>query len=93
MDDFPNALVTMWTWVTESRSEEERMLDEVLAPVLKRDAAELRGQVCVGPPEKCAELLSRYAKAGCQRVHFWPLGDERRQIELLSADVNPQVTL
>ena len=93
MDDFPNALVTMWTWVTESRSEEERMLNEVLAPLLKRDAAELRGQVCVGSPEKCAELLSRYAKAGCRRVHFWPLGDERRQIELLAAHVTPQVTL
>ncbi len=93
MGDFPNALVSMWTWVTESRSEEERMLNEVLAPLLKRDAAELRGQVCVGSPEKCVELLSRYAKAGCRRVHFWPLGDEVRQIESLAADVNPQVTL
>lgn len=93
MDDFPNALVTMWTWVTESRSEEERMLKEVLAPHLKRDAEELRGQVCVGSSEKCAELLSLYAKAGCRRVHFWPLGDEGRQIELLAARVTPQITL
>jgi len=93
MEYFPNALVTMWTWVTESRSEEERMLNGVLAPLLKRDAPELRGQVCVGSPEKCAELLSRYAKAGCRRVHFWPLGDEVRQIESLIADVQPQIAL
>jgi alkanesulfonate monooxygenase SsuD/methylene tetrahydromethanopterin reductase-like flavin-dependent oxidoreductase (luciferase family) len=92
-DGFPNALVTMWTWVTESRSEEDRMLNDVLAPLLKRDAAELRGQVCVGSPEMCADLLSRYAKAGCQRVHLWPLGDERRQIELLASDVAPNVRL
>ena len=90
-DDFPNALATMWTWVTNRRSEAERVLTEVLAPLLQRDAGELRGQVCVGSAETCAELLSRYAEAGCQRVHFWPLGDERRQIELIAAEVAPQV--
>jgi len=25
----------------------------------------------------CAELPSRYAEAGCRRVHFWPLGRSR----------------
>ena len=90
-DDFPNALVTMWTWVTEDRREAERVLSEVLAPLLRRDPAELRGHVCVGSAEMCAELLSRYAEVGCQRVHFWPLGDERRQIELIAADVAPQL--
>jgi hypothetical protein len=39
----------------------------------------------------CAELLSEYARAGCRRVHFWPVGDDRRQIELLAAEVLPQV--
>jgi alkanesulfonate monooxygenase SsuD/methylene tetrahydromethanopterin reductase-like flavin-dependent oxidoreductase (luciferase family) len=89
--DFPNALVTMWTWVTESRQEAGRALTDVLAPLLNREPAELRGQVCVGPAEMCAELLSRYAEAGCRRVHFWPLGDERRQIELIAAEVSPRV--
>jgi alkanesulfonate monooxygenase SsuD/methylene tetrahydromethanopterin reductase-like flavin-dependent oxidoreductase (luciferase family) len=90
-DGFPNALVTMWTWVTERSAEADRVLTDVLAPLLKRDPAELRGQVCVGSAEMCAELLSRYAEAGCRRVHFWPLDDETRQIELLAADVKPQV--
>ena len=89
--DFPNALVTMWTWVTERSSEADRVLTDVLAPLLKRDPAELRGQVCVGSSEMCAELLSRYAEAGCRRVHFWPIDDERRQIELLAAGVKPQI--
>jgi alkanesulfonate monooxygenase SsuD/methylene tetrahydromethanopterin reductase-like flavin-dependent oxidoreductase (luciferase family) len=90
-EDFPNALVTMWTWVTEDRREAERALGEVLAPLLRRDPAELRGQVCIGSAEMCAELLSRYAEAGCQRVHFWPLGDERSQIELIAGEVAPQL--
>jgi alkanesulfonate monooxygenase SsuD/methylene tetrahydromethanopterin reductase-like flavin-dependent oxidoreductase (luciferase family) len=90
--DFPNALVTMWAWITGSRSEADGVLSEVIAPLVRRDPAELRGRVCVGSSGECAELLSRYARAGCQRVHFWPVGDERRQIELIAGEVMPQVS-
>lgn len=88
---FPNALATMWSWITEDGREADRMLREVLAPMLKRDPAALRDQLCIGPAEKCAELLSRYAQAGCERVHLWPLGDEPRQIELAATEVLPLV--
>ena len=90
-DGFPNALATMWTWVSEERAEVERMLADVLAPLLGREPGELRGRVCVGPAEQCAELLSQYAAAGCQRVYIWPLGDERRQLELIATDVIPRI--
>ena len=86
---FPNALVTMWTWVSEDRDEADRMLDEVLAPLLRRDPEELRDHLCVGSPEHCAELLSRYARAGCEWIQLWPLGEERRQIELFAERVIP----
>jgi len=91
-ENLPNALVTMWTWVTERSAEADRILTDVLGPLLSRDPEELRGQVCVGSAEMCADLLSRYADAGCQRVHFWPLGDERRQIELLATEVRPRLS-
>jgi alkanesulfonate monooxygenase SsuD/methylene tetrahydromethanopterin reductase-like flavin-dependent oxidoreductase (luciferase family) len=90
-DGFPNALATMWTWVAHDRAEGERMLTGVLAPLLRRDPDELRGQVCVGTAEHCAQLLSRYAEAGCERVYLWPLGDERRQLELVASEVAPLV--
>jgi alkanesulfonate monooxygenase SsuD/methylene tetrahydromethanopterin reductase-like flavin-dependent oxidoreductase (luciferase family) len=88
---FPHALVTMWTWITEDEREADRVLREVLAPLLKREPDDLAGQVCVGSAERCAELLSRYARAGCERVHLWPLGDEPRQIELAASAVLPAV--
>jgi alkanesulfonate monooxygenase SsuD/methylene tetrahydromethanopterin reductase-like flavin-dependent oxidoreductase (luciferase family) len=90
-DRFPNALATMWTWVTEDEREADRVLREVLAPMLKRDPDALRGQLCIGPAERCAQLLSRYAQAGCERVYLWPLGDEPRQIELAATAVLPAV--
>jgi alkanesulfonate monooxygenase SsuD/methylene tetrahydromethanopterin reductase-like flavin-dependent oxidoreductase (luciferase family) len=81
-DGFPNALATMWTWIGD-----DRVLTDVLAPMLRRDPDELRAQVCVGSAEHCAELLARYAAAGCERVFLWPLGDEARQIELVADTV------
>ena len=91
-DDFPNALVTMWAFVTDKRAEAERVLSEILGPLVNRDAAELRSRVCVGSPEHCAELLSRYARGGCQQVFFWTVGDERRQVERIASDVMPLIS-
>ena len=86
---FPNALSTMWTWVTESQADADRALNQVLAPLLGREPEELRAQVCIGSAAHCAELLSRYAEAGCRRVYIWPLGDEARQLELFADKVAP----
>jgi len=90
-EGFPNALVTMWTWITDDPADADRVLRDVLAPMLRRDPETLRDQLCIGPPERCAELLSRYAEAGCERVHIWPLGDEPRQIERAAGQVLPAV--
>jgi alkanesulfonate monooxygenase SsuD/methylene tetrahydromethanopterin reductase-like flavin-dependent oxidoreductase (luciferase family) len=90
-DGFPNGLVTMWTWITEDAAEAERLLRDVLGPILRREPDALRDQLCIGSPEHCVELLSRYAKAGCRRVHLWPLGDEPRQLELAATQVLPAV--
>jgi alkanesulfonate monooxygenase SsuD/methylene tetrahydromethanopterin reductase-like flavin-dependent oxidoreductase (luciferase family) len=88
---FPNALATMWTWITDDARDADRVLREVLAPMLRRDPDALRDQLCIGSAEMCAELLSRYAQAGCQRVYLWPLGDEPQQIELAATAVLPAV--
>jgi alkanesulfonate monooxygenase SsuD/methylene tetrahydromethanopterin reductase-like flavin-dependent oxidoreductase (luciferase family) len=88
---FPNALVTMWTWVSEDGPETSRMLDEVLAPLLRRDPAELRDRLCIGSAEHCAGILSDYAQAGCEWVQLWPLGDEPRQIEVVADSVLPEL--
>jgi alkanesulfonate monooxygenase SsuD/methylene tetrahydromethanopterin reductase-like flavin-dependent oxidoreductase (luciferase family) len=88
---FPNALASMWTWVSEDAADAERMLSEVLAPLLRRDPEDLRGRVCVGPGELCAEIARAYADAGCERIYFWPMGEEERQVELMAGEVFPRI--
>jgi alkanesulfonate monooxygenase SsuD/methylene tetrahydromethanopterin reductase-like flavin-dependent oxidoreductase (luciferase family) len=87
----PAALATMWTWVDDDPGGAERVLRDVLAPLVRRDPDELRGQVCVGTPAHCAAILSAYAAAGCRRVYVWPLDDEVAQLDRLVEEVLPMV--
>lgn len=89
-DGFPNAIATMWLYVTESRREAERMLGETLAPVVNRPVEALRDLALpIGPAELCAERISAYAEAGAERVFVWPLADEIRQLEAFREKVVP----
>jgi alkanesulfonate monooxygenase SsuD/methylene tetrahydromethanopterin reductase-like flavin-dependent oxidoreductase (luciferase family) len=89
---FPSAIATMWLYVTEDRRDAERMLGEVLAPLLNRPIEALRDLALpIGSAEQCAERISAYAEAGAERVFLWPLADELRQLEAFREKVVPLV--
>ena len=89
---FRNAIATAWLYVTESAGEAERMLTEVLAPMLRRPVEALRElSLPIGPAEVCAERLAGFARAGAERVFVWPLADPVQQLELFCERVVPQV--
>jgi alkanesulfonate monooxygenase SsuD/methylene tetrahydromethanopterin reductase-like flavin-dependent oxidoreductase (luciferase family) len=89
---FPSAIATTWLHVTEDTGEAERMLGEVLAPMLRRPAEELRSApLLIGPAEVCAERLTAFVDAGARRIFVWPLGDEARQPELFRERVTSLV--
>jgi alkanesulfonate monooxygenase SsuD/methylene tetrahydromethanopterin reductase-like flavin-dependent oxidoreductase (luciferase family) len=91
-DGLPNAVATMWLYVTEDPREAERMLADVLAPVLNRPVDALRELALpIGSAEQCAERISAYARAGAERVFVWPLADELRQLEAFRERVVPLV--
>jgi alkanesulfonate monooxygenase SsuD/methylene tetrahydromethanopterin reductase-like flavin-dependent oxidoreductase (luciferase family) len=70
----------------------ERVLGEVLAPMLGRPVEELRAApLLVGPAEVCAERLAALVAAGARRIFVWPLGDEVRQLELFRERVTTLV--
>ena len=90
-DEFPNGLATMWFYVTEDRTETERIFHERLAPAIHRSEEELRARLPVGSATAFAEKLSAFAEAGVQRVLLWPVAHERRQLELFCEQVRPLV--
>jgi hypothetical protein len=88
---FPNALATMWCYVTDDRAEAERVLQERVIPVVHRPAELLRKRLPIGPAELFAEKLTAFARAGVQRVFVWPVADELDQLERIWRDVRPLV--
>ena len=91
-ESFPSALATTWLHVTEDTGQAERMISDVLAPMLHRPAEELRSApLLIGSAEVCAERLAAYVDAGARRIFVWPLGDEVRQLELFRERVTSAV--
>ena len=89
---FPNGIATMWLYVTERRPDAERMLRDVLAPMLGRPIDELRDLALpIGSAEQCAERISAYQDAGAQRIFVWPLADDLNQLERFRNEVVPLV--
>ena len=90
-ESFPNAVGTMWFYVTENAKEAERVMRERLAPTVNRPEEVLRERLPVGPPDRFAEMLSSFALAGVQRVFIWPVGDEDDQLERFADAVRPMI--
>lgn len=89
---FGNGVATLWAYVTESRAERERVLADVLSPLVGRPVDALRELALpIGAAEVCARRLGAFAAAGAQRALIWPLGDEVRQLELVAERVAPLI--
>jgi alkanesulfonate monooxygenase SsuD/methylene tetrahydromethanopterin reductase-like flavin-dependent oxidoreductase (luciferase family) len=88
---FPNAIATMFFYVTEERATSERIIREVLSPTLNRPEEVLRERLLVGPAEECAEKLAAYRAAGANRIFLWPVEDALRQLSTFQERVTPLV--
>lgn len=88
-DTFPNALATMWFYITDSHAEADRVMRERLVPAIHRPEEILRDRLPVGPAQLFAAKLSAFERAGVQRVHVWPVADETTQLELFWETVRP----
>ena len=90
---FPNAIATMFFYVTEDRATAERIIKDVLSPTLNRPEEELRRRLLVGPAQECAEKLAAYQAAGARRIFLWPVEDELRQLTVFWERVVPLISL
>ena len=88
---FPNALATMFMYITEDNSEAERVLSETLATFLHRPFEQLRERLLVGAPETCAGKLAAYKAVGVQRVFIWPVKNDIEQLTTFQKKVAPLV--
>jgi probable F420-dependent oxidoreductase len=90
-ESFPNALVTMFMYITEDQAEADRILSDIFADMLKRPVEQLRERLLVGSAEACAKKLAAYRRAGVQRVFLWPIAAELDQLTVFQKKVAPMV--
>ena len=88
-DQFPNAIATMFFFITEERSIAERIVRDVVSPTINRPESELRQRLPIGPAGECAEKLAAFRDVGVQRVFLWPVDDELQQLEAFQERVLP----
>ena len=84
---FPDGIATAWALVTTRSGERERVLRDLLGPLLGRDPDTLEN-LPIGSPARCAEALAAYAEAGAGMLLLWPLRDARAQLEQLAQAVS-----
>ncbi len=87
-EDFPCALASMWTYVTDTGAQRNEQLTK-LSKMLNRPPGGLGDQVLIGPAEECAEKLRAYADAGVDTAFIWPLADGTEQLERFMTKVAP----
>jgi probable F420-dependent oxidoreductase len=86
---FSNALVTMFSYVTDEPREIDRAVRQKLGPAIGRTPDELAGKLLMGTAEECAQRVRSYAAAGVQRIFIWPAADEIQQIRIFAEHVMP----
>jgi hypothetical protein len=65
------------------------MVEELLAPLLRRNPEGLADSLPIGSVEHCARVLREYAAAGAGAVLLWPLRDPLRQLEVVAERICP----
>ncbi len=83
---FPNTLATTWLHVTDDDVERSQILGR-LGALLRRDPERLATHLPIGTPDHCRAVVAAYRDAGAERILFWPLTDEVRQLDRLVGEV------
>jgi probable F420-dependent oxidoreductase len=90
-NQFPNAIATMFFYVTGNRATAKRIVRDILSPMLGRPEIELSQRLLIGPAEECAEKVIAYRENRAGRLLIWPVEDELRQLAAFWEQVVPLV--
>jgi alkanesulfonate monooxygenase SsuD/methylene tetrahydromethanopterin reductase-like flavin-dependent oxidoreductase (luciferase family) len=89
VESFENSVMTMFGYIDNDNEKVNKMAKDVLSPALGRSAAELENMLLFGSTDKCLKKINLLYESGVQRIHFWPVNDYFKQIEIFSKEIVP----
>jgi alkanesulfonate monooxygenase SsuD/methylene tetrahydromethanopterin reductase-like flavin-dependent oxidoreductase (luciferase family) len=87
VESFENSVMTMFGYIDDSREKVHKLIKDVLAPSLGRSVDELENLLLFGSSEECLRKISLLYESGVKRIHFWPINDYLRQIEIFFKEI------
>jgi hypothetical protein len=84
---FGNHLVSMFGYIDKNKEKSNKIVNDVLSPVLGRPANELERLLLFGSVDECIKKIKAFLEAGVNSIHFWPINNYIEQIELFSKEI------
>jgi len=84
---FPNAIATMYLYLTDDPAQSQSVLETLVSP--HQAPSDLRDRSLVGPTVDCIERLQGLEAAGAKEVFVWPVRDEVKQLQRFAEEVFP----
>jgi alkanesulfonate monooxygenase SsuD/methylene tetrahydromethanopterin reductase-like flavin-dependent oxidoreductase (luciferase family) len=84
---FDNYLVSMFGYIDNNKEKIQKVVKDVLSPVLGRPADDLENLLLFGSIDECIKKIKAFLEAGVNSIHFWPVNNYIEQIEIFSKEV------
>ena len=80
-------MMSMFGYIDNDKETVHRMVKDILSPVLSRSPEELERLLLFGSVDHCINKIDTLHEVGVKRIHFWPICDFNKQIEIFSREI------
>lgn len=87
IESFQNSMMSMFGYIDNDKEKVHRMVKDILSPVLSRSPEELERLLLFGSVDHCINKIDTLHEVGVKRIHFWPICDFNKQIEIFSREI------
>jgi alkanesulfonate monooxygenase SsuD/methylene tetrahydromethanopterin reductase-like flavin-dependent oxidoreductase (luciferase family) len=92
LESFDNAVMSMFVmsmfgYIDDNSEKVHKMAEKILSPALGRSAKELESRLLFGSVHSCIQKIDAFYDAGDKHIHFWPIHDFDKQIEIFSKEI------
>ena len=86
-ESFQNSMMSVFGYIDNDKEKVHRMVKNILSPALGRRSEDLEDLLLFGSVDHCINKIDTFCNVGVKRIHFWPIHDFNKQIEIFSKEI------